>query len=118
MKSVLRLLVIISGVIIVSALVLVAYSSIISRPLFDEALAPNALDTINIADAEEALTFARYRKNGDLQILLVNNYQEGMVEAINLNDYFKTDQIDPIDLFNTRGYSEILGTKGLLVDRK
>ncbi len=107
-KSVLKLLAIIFGIIIVSALVLGAYSSIISRPLFDEAIAPNAADNINIADAKEALTFARYRENGSLKILLVKSYQEGAVEGVNLNDYFQTDRNDPIGLFNTHGYSEIL----------
>ena len=108
MKNVLRLLTIIFGVIIFSALLLGAYSSIVSRLPFDEALAPNALHNIGIAGAEEALTFARYRKNGDLKILLINNYQEGIVVGVDLNDYFKTDQVDPIDLFNTHGYSAIL----------
>lgn len=108
MKCVPRLLAIISGVMIVSVFVLVAYSSIISRPLFNDTLAPNALNYIDIADAQEALTFARYRKNDDLKILLVKNFQKGMVEGVNLNDYFKTNQIDPIGLFNTYGYSEIL----------
>lgn len=107
-KRVVRLLAITVGAMIILAIGLGAYSSIISRPLFDEVLASNALDSIDIADPEEALTFARYRTNGDLKILLVKNYQGGMVEGIDLNEYFRTNQSNPIELFNTHGYKDIL----------
>jgi len=107
-KLVVRLLMITVGVMIILAIGLGVYSSIISRPSYDEVLASNALDSIDIADPEEALTFARYRAYGDLKILLVKNYQGGMVEGIDLNEYFKKDQNNPIELFNTHGYKDIL----------
>lgn len=95
------------GIIILSIFAFGIYSAIISRPLYSLILEPGDLDSIDIADPAEALTFARYRRNGDLRILLVNNYQKGIVEGINLNDLFKIDQVDPIDLFNAYGYGEI-----------
>lgn len=107
-KSVLKLSALLIGVIVVATLVSVIYSSIISKPQFNETLAPNALGTIEIADQHEALTFARYRENGNLKILLVNDYESGIVTGISLNDYFETDQGNPIELFNTYGYSDIL----------
>jgi 2-keto-4-pentenoate hydratase/2-oxohepta-3-ene-1,7-dioic acid hydratase in catechol pathway len=107
-KRVLKLSAILLGVIVIAAVVFVIYSSIISRLPFNEMLAPDALDSIEIADPHEALTFARYRKKGRLKILLVHDYESGIVTGMNLNDYFKTDQDNPIDLFNTYGYSDIL----------
>lgn len=94
-------------ILIVGALAVVAYSFKISRPLFDETLNTNELDNITIAAPEEALTFARYLNNGDLQILLVKQYQHGIVEGVNLDEFFDTHEIDPIGLFHTHGYSEI-----------
>lgn len=107
-KRVLKLSALLVGVILIAAVVFVIYSSIISRLPFNEMLAPNALDSIEIADPHEALTFARYRGNGSLKILLVHDYESGIVTGIDLNDYFKTDQDNPIDLFNMYGYSDIL----------
>jgi 2-keto-4-pentenoate hydratase/2-oxohepta-3-ene-1,7-dioic acid hydratase in catechol pathway len=106
-KNVLRLAAVNFGVMIVLALALAACSSV-SKPLTDEALAPKALGSICITNPQEALTFARYRSNGELKVLLVSNYQNGTVEGIDLNEYFKANQTNPIDLFNAHGYDGIL----------
>lgn len=107
-KRALKLSALLVGVIVMAGAVFVMYSSIISRLPFNEMLAPNALDSIEIAEPHEALTFARYRKNGSLKVLLVHDYESGIVTGINLNGYLKTDQDNPIYLFNTYGYSDIL----------
>ena len=91
----------------VASLAIGVYSSSISKPLFGDTLALETLDGIKITDAKEALTFARYRRHGYLQVLLVRDYKEETVEGINLNEFFSTDQSDPIQLFNTYGYEEI-----------
>ena len=107
-KGVLKLSALLIGAVIVATLVSVIYSSTISKPQFNETLAPNALGTLEIGDQHEGLTFARYRENGTLKILLVNDYESGIVTGISLNDYFETEEDNPIDLFNTYGYSDIL----------
>ena len=106
-KRILLFLGVVFGIMVVAALAIGVYSSSISKPLFDDTLALETLDGTKITEAKEALTFARYRRHGDLQVLLVQGYQEGTVEGINLNEFFNTDQTDPIQLFNTYGYKEI-----------
>jgi 2-keto-4-pentenoate hydratase/2-oxohepta-3-ene-1,7-dioic acid hydratase in catechol pathway len=106
-KKILIVLAVTFGLIVISTLAVGVYSSVISRPLFDDTLAIETLDTIEIADPRDALTFARYREDDSLRVLLVRSYKEATVEGINLNDYFDTDQIDPIQLFNMYGYDRI-----------
>jgi len=96
-----------AAVVIIAAFAIGAYSSVISRPLFDEVLNPDTLAGIEIADIDEALTFARYREDDNLQVLLVSRYQDGKVHGINLNQYFDTDEVDPILLFIANGYTKV-----------
>ncbi|MHC4564894.1 MAG: fumarylacetoacetate hydrolase family protein [Planctomycetota bacterium] len=106
-KRILMALGIALGVMFAAVLAIVAYSSSISRPLFDDTLTPELLHGIEIADPKETLTFARYKKRGDLQVLLVRAFQEGEVEGTNLNEYFNTDATDPIHIFTAHGYDEL-----------
>ncbi len=85
-------------------IVLVLASWWVSRPLHDESLDRDSLSSIAIAPPEQALTFARYRKDGELRILLVTQYQNGMVTGIDANRRFRTQETDPVVLFGWLGY--------------
>ncbi len=85
-----------------------AFSLWTSRPLFDERLAPSALDDVPIADPAAALTLARYREAGSLRLLLVAEYREGRVRGTDLTSALGTSESDPAALFRERGYEAIL----------
>lgn len=76
-------------------------------PAFDDTLAPNQLDRVQIADPDEALTFARITKDGRRHVIAVTGYESGRVEGIDLNRELASTLDDPIKLFNERGYDSL-----------
>jgi 2-keto-4-pentenoate hydratase/2-oxohepta-3-ene-1,7-dioic acid hydratase in catechol pathway len=76
-------------------------------PAFDDALAPNQLDRVRIADPDEALTFARIAQDGRRHVIAVTGYESGNVEGIDLNIELASTLDDPIELFNERGYDSL-----------
>ncbi|MGH8529710.1 MAG: fumarylacetoacetate hydrolase family protein [Nevskiales bacterium] len=85
---------------------LVVVSLLVSRPLFDEQLNPATLHSIAIAPADQALTFARYRADGQLRTLLVTKYERA--EVFGLDTYRQLGiNDDPIALFATLGYEAL-----------
>ncbi len=86
--------------------VIVVYSLLISRPLFDERLDPEAPYSIAIAPAAQALTFARYRADGQMRTLLVTKYERGEVFGINTYSQLGIND-DPIALFAMLGYEAL-----------
>lgn len=79
-------------------------SVVVSRPLFDEALAPETLTDIAIAPTDTALTFARHDAGGGTRVLLVTKYRGGQVTGVDLGALFGSDAHDPITLFARHGY--------------
>lgn len=84
-----------------------AVSLFISRPLFDEPLNRSTLSQLDIAPTREALTFARFRSDGQLQVMLVTQYANDQVTGVNLNRRLATPEADPIQLFRKFGYEAI-----------
>jgi 2,4-didehydro-3-deoxy-L-rhamnonate hydrolase len=78
-------------------------SVVVSRPQFDERLDRTTLAEIPIAPRGEALTFARYRRGGDLRLLLVTRYASDQVTGADLGELAK----DPLQLLRERGYDAI-----------
>jgi 2,4-diketo-3-deoxy-L-fuconate hydrolase len=88
-------------------LTVVVASLVISRPLFDQQLDPASLHSIIIAPADQALTFARFQREGQLRVLLVTKYADGNVTGFNLQRELGTEDSDPISLFNRLGYEAL-----------
>jgi 2-keto-4-pentenoate hydratase/2-oxohepta-3-ene-1,7-dioic acid hydratase in catechol pathway len=78
-----------------------------SRPLFDERLEAGSLSTIEIAPTEEALTFGRRWTGAGHDVLLITDYGNGRVLAVNLSAHFGTSPRDAVELFQARGYEAI-----------
>ncbi|MEC9365278.1 MAG: fumarylacetoacetate hydrolase family protein [Pseudomonadota bacterium] len=90
-------------------------SVLVSRPLFDETLLPQALDDITIASPDVALSFARYDNGGGRRTLLVTQYRGGRVTGIDVGAVLGRDGADPIALFAQHGYEalrQIAGAEG------
>lgn len=83
-------------------------SSRLSRPLYDETLDPATLASVTIADPSQALTFARYRQNGELRALLVTQYDNDRLRGFDLQQQLGTDDSDPVSLFARLGYEALL----------
>ncbi len=78
-----------------------------SRPLFDEQLDPATLESITIAPPDQALTFARFREDDQLRILLVTKYEHGKVTGFNTHRLLVAGEHDPIALFAKLGYEAL-----------
>ncbi len=77
------------------------------EPLFDEHITSEAVETIDIAPVDEALTFARFERGGALHVLAVERYADGDVEGVDLSVALAEPVADPIDLFNAYGFDGI-----------
>jgi 2,4-diketo-3-deoxy-L-fuconate hydrolase len=97
----------IAAILALLVLAMVAASLWVSRPLYDARLDPASLNSIAIAPPDQALTFARYRDGGRLQVLLVTQYENGRVSGFNLQRDLGTDDSNPISLFNRLGYEAL-----------
>src|SRR5690349_6180438 len=77
-----------------------------------ERLDPAKLRNVEIAPLTEALTFARFERDGRTHLLRVNEYREGRVRGVDLS----AQSADPIQLFNTLGYDGIAQAAGALTE--
>lgn len=84
--------------VLLAILVLIGFSYHVSRPLFQQQLAVDALASPEIAPPEQALTFARSAG----QLLLVSSSHGQAVEAIDLSARY--DSNDLVALYNSLGY--------------
>jgi 2,4-didehydro-3-deoxy-L-rhamnonate hydrolase len=88
-------------------LALAAWSLWLSRPLFDETLDPATLGSVAIAPPGAALTFARYRQDDRLRVLLVTRYAAGQVTGIDLQRALGTEDNDPLSLYARAGHEAL-----------
>ena len=72
-----------------------------------ETIEPNKIQTVAIADPNQALTFVRIESNGRRRVLAVQQYQEGFVEGIDLSTLLNREVDDPIQLFLAEGYETL-----------
>ena len=77
------------------------------EPKYDEVQAPEEWRNVNIADQKDALTFARFRHDSELQVMLVTSYQDAELQGVNLTTHFGSSTEDPIDLFRAHGFDAL-----------
>lgn len=92
------------GLLTIAALALVAATYWVSRPLFDEPLDVAVLGSVNIAPAEEALSFARYLDDGRPTVLLVRRYVQGELSGLDIGGILSIDSSDPLEIYARAGY--------------
>lgn len=95
-----------------SALVLLVFAALalsiaVSRPQFADRLDETTVGDTAIALPQEALSFARYRDQGRLRLLLVTRYQAGVVSGVDLSRRLGRDVADPLALFRELGYEAL-----------
>jgi 2-keto-4-pentenoate hydratase/2-oxohepta-3-ene-1,7-dioic acid hydratase in catechol pathway len=78
-----------------------------SRPLFDETLEVAALVELEIAPADQALTFARRRAATGHEVLLIVDSRDGALTAVDLSAHFAGRPADPVELLQTVGYDAV-----------
>lgn len=79
-----------------------------SRPLYENTLEESAVNSLQIAPLDEALTFARVDDSEESnRVLLVKSYSNGVITGVDLNEWFNQKEGDSIDLFNAFGYESI-----------
>jgi 2,4-diketo-3-deoxy-L-fuconate hydrolase len=80
-------------------------------PLFAETLDRATLDNVAIAPPAEALTFARFLRDGIVHLLRVESYAGGKVTGIDLTSTWPGTR-DPITLLSEHDYDEIAKATG------
>ncbi|MFT6508610.1 MAG: 2-keto-4-pentenoate hydratase/2-oxohepta-3-ene-1,7-dioic acid hydratase in catechol pathway [Parvibaculaceae bacterium] len=75
------------------------------KPLTDQ-VTP-IMGTVSIAAPAQALSFARFEKNGKPALMLVESYQDSAVTGKDLSTLFDVSWEDPISLFQNYTYAEI-----------
>jgi len=95
-----------------SAAILLAFAALVlsiavSRPQFEDRLDEATLGDTAIAPPQEALSFARYRDQDRLRLLLVTRYTAGMVSGVDLGRRLGRDVADPLALFRELGYEAL-----------
>lgn len=68
---------------------------------------PPLMTQLDIAPRSEALTFARYRQDETIRVMLVTSFAEGKVKGINLQTDLPSELTDPISIFNRMGYAAL-----------
>lgn len=97
-----------TGLVILTTVVMLSMSIITAKPMYNEKLIKGTGENIEIYGTDRALTFARYRENNSIQLMLVESYIDGVVTGININSLNKDVIADPIDFFNEYGYEGII----------
>ncbi|MGH1348157.1 MAG: fumarylacetoacetate hydrolase family protein [Nannocystales bacterium] len=77
------------------------------EPLHDEFITPQEVGSVEVAPLQEALTFARFERDGDLHVLAVTLYEGGDVEGVDLSVALGEPTMDPISMFNAYGFEGI-----------
>jgi 2-keto-4-pentenoate hydratase/2-oxohepta-3-ene-1,7-dioic acid hydratase in catechol pathway len=80
------------------------------EPAFDDVVDASEFGTIQIAELDEALTFARTGRDGVRRVLAVTRYQQGTVEAVDLGVALGRDVQSPIAIFLEQGYDRLRET--------
>jgi 2,4-diketo-3-deoxy-L-fuconate hydrolase len=77
------------------------------EPAFDEVAAVHVFDRVEIAEPDDALTFARIESDGVRRVIAVTRYEAGTVEGVDLSAALGRGAGDPIDLFLEQGYDRL-----------
>lgn len=77
------------------------------EPAYDEVQSPEEWESVDIAEATEALTFARFERDGEEHVLLVKSYQADVVQGVDLTEQYNEPSLDPIGLFQSYGFDEL-----------
>lgn len=83
------------------------------QPAFDDVIAPDHFDSLAIADPDEALSFARIRRDGALCVIAVTDYRNGRIRGVDLGIATGAPVDDPLPLYTARGYD---GVRDLIRD--
>lgn len=75
-------------------------------------LAQELLANFEIAPLAEALTFARYAKQGQIHLLRVERYRDGKVMGLDLEGLLSTETRDPVSAFHAMGYEQLSSLHG------
>lgn len=75
------------------------------KPLIEQATP--IMGTVSIAAPSQALSFARFEKNGKPALMLVESYQDNTVTGKDLSTLFEVPWDDPISLLQKYTYAEI-----------
>ncbi len=78
------------------------------EPAFQETLRDDERGNIEIADLDDALTFARADIDGRRRILAVTSYRGGSIDAVDLSAVLPSGSTDPIEAFQQRGYDRLV----------
>lgn len=83
-------------------------------PAVTQVLPGGAADLLNleIAPREQALSFARFRQQGQTGLLLVSRIDSGRVEGVDLQQALPGSADDPIRLFEHYGYERLEALQG------
>lgn len=73
---------------------------------------PDLLARVDIAPRGEALTFARFKQNGQPRLILVTDFVKGQVSGIDIQSQLPDGAADPIALFNLMGYAALEALEG------
>ncbi len=68
---------------------------------------PPDMTNLQIAPRAEALSFARYQRDGEPRLLLVTSFSNGKLSGIDIQAQLPGSATDPISLFNTSGYAAL-----------
>lgn len=76
-------------------------------PAFDESIDLAQLDSVDVAPAQEALSFARYLGPQGPRVLLVRRHEAGRVHGVDLSAALGRVVEDPIAAFEAEGYARL-----------
>ncbi|WP_028973675.1 fumarylacetoacetate hydrolase family protein [Spirochaeta cellobiosiphila] len=99
---------VIMSIAIITVMVMLTLSLVTSRPMFNEIFNENNLGSIRIYPKDKALSFARYRDNDSIQLMLVETYQNDIITGYNISSLDSEVSADPINFFNKYGYDGII----------
>lgn len=102
-----RALVVAASLVAVVSLALVAATSRLSRPAFDERLEIDPLSSRTIAPLERAITLARIGSGGASRVVLVTRADAGAVSAVDLQDEFGRPLRDAVGAFAELGFDRL-----------
>lgn len=74
-----------------------------------------ATDGVAIAPAQEALTFARYHRDGRLRLMRVDRYEKGFVSGTDITWLQTAGEADPVTLWQQSSYDAIAQATGAAV---
>lgn len=68
---------------------------------------------LQIAPRAEALTFARFLREGKLELMLVSRVEVGQVHGLAIADQFPALPADPLEVFNALGFEQLAALGGV-----